>query len=63
KFKKKSEARLMELIKKGVTVLFVSHSSEQVRRICNKAIILEKGRMIASGDVNEVTDKYDSMTK
>lgn len=63
KFKKKSEARLMELIKKGVTVLFVSHSSEQVRRICNKAIILEKGKMIASGDVNEVTDLYDSMTK
>ncbi len=63
KFKKKSEAKLMKLIDKGVTVLFVSHNTEQVRKICNKAIIIEKGRMIASGDVNEVTDLYDSMTK
>ena len=62
KFRKKSEKRLMSLIDKGVTVLFVSHNTEQVRRICNKALILEKGTVTAIGDVNEIADKYDELT-
>lgn len=61
KFKKKSEAKLMSLLEKGVTVLFVSHNTEQVQRICNKAIILEKGKVIASGDVNSVVSKYETL--
>lgn len=59
KFKKKSENKLMALLDKGVTVLFVSHNTEQVRRICNKAIILEKGKVICSGDVDDVTKHYE----
>ncbi len=62
KFKKKSEARLMKLLEKNVTVLFVSHNLPQVRRICNKAIILEKGKCIMQGDMESVTAKYESMT-
>ena len=62
KFRKKSEKRLMSLIEKGVTVLFVSHNTDQVRRICNKALILEKGTVTAIGDVNEIADKYDELT-
>ena len=62
KFRKKSEKRLMNLIEKGVTVLFVSHNTDQVRRICNKALILEKGTVTAIGDVNEIADKYDELT-
>ena len=58
KFKKKSEARLMSLLEKNVTVLFVSHNLPQVRRICNKAIILQKGNMIMSGDMESVTAVY-----
>ena len=46
---------------KGVTVLFVSHSTEQVRRLCDKAIILEKGKIIAQGEVNEICDLYDDI--
>ena len=61
KFKKKSENKLMSLLEKNVTVLFVSHNTEQVRKLCNKAIILEKGKMIASGDVQEVTEKYEAL--
>lgn len=61
KFRKKSESKLMSLLDKGVTVLFVSHNTEQVRRICNKAIILEKGKVICSGDVETVTAKYDEL--
>ncbi|MCD8119028.1 MAG: ABC transporter ATP-binding protein [Lachnospiraceae bacterium] len=63
KFRKKSEKKIMSMFDKGVTVLFVSHSTDQVRRLCNKAIILEKGSVIASGDVNEVADIYDKMTE
>ena len=61
KFKKKSENKLMSLLDKNVTVLFVSHNTQQVRKLCNKAIILEKGKMIASGGVEEVTDKYEAL--
>ena len=58
KFKKKSEQKIISMFDKGVTVLFVSHNTEQVRRICNKAIILDNGRLIAQGEVNEICDKY-----
>ena len=63
KFKKKSEAKLMSLLEKNVTVLFVSHNLPQVKRICNKAMILEKGHMISFGDMEEVTEKYREMTE
>ena len=44
---------------KGVTVLFVSHSLEQVKRLCDRAIILEKGHIIANGTVDEVSAIYE----
>lgn len=62
KFKKKSEAKLMSLLEKDVTVLFVSHNIDQVRRLCNKAIILDKGKMIDYGDVKNVSDHYEELT-
>jgi ABC-2 type transport system ATP-binding protein len=58
KFRKKSEKKVMEMFDKGVTVLFVSHSLEQVERLCNKAMILEHGNMLAYGDLKEVAQKY-----
>lgn len=61
KFRKKSEAKLRGMIDTGITVLFVSHNTSQVRKICNKAIILQKGQIIESGDVDEVCDKYTEM--
>lgn len=59
KFKKKSEAKIVSMFEKGVTVMFVSHNTDQVRRLCTKAILLDKGRVIADGDVNAVCDIYD----
>lgn len=61
KFRRKSEAKVRSMFDKGVTVLFVSHSTEQVRRLCDKAIILDKGRIIAQGEVNEVCDIYEGI--
>lgn len=51
KFRKKSEKKVLSMFDSGVTVLFVSHSLAQVQRICNKAMILEKGKLIAYGDM------------
>ena len=61
KCKKKSEKRVTNMFDDGVTVLFVSHSLEQVKRLCNKAIILDHGKMIAYGDINEVAPIYEKM--
>ena len=58
KFKEKSEKRMKSFLNKEVTVLFVSHSIAQVRSLCNKAIWIEKGKLIMQGPVNEVCDKY-----
>ncbi len=63
KFRKKSEKRIMDMFDDGVTVLFVSHSLAQVRRLCNKAMILEKGKLIAYGDVEEISAQYEDMIK
>lgn len=57
-FRAKSEARIRSMFDEGVTVLFVSHSLEQVKRICDKAIILEHGTIIAEGDVEKVAAVY-----
>lgn len=59
KFRKKSEKRIMTMFDKGVTVLFVSHSIDQVKRLCNKAILLEQGEVVAQGDVEEVAAIYE----
>ena len=63
KFRKKSEKKIMGMFDKGVTVLFVSHSLEQVQRLCNKAILLEKGRIIAQGDIESVSKIYLEKTE
>ena len=60
-FKEKSEQRILDMIDDGVTVLFVSHSTDRVRKLCNKAIILTKGQVVANGEVNEICDMYTEM--
>jgi len=63
KFRKKSENKVMSMFDKGVTVMFVSHSLEQVQRLCDKAIILDSGRLVAKGPVDEVASIYRNMTE
>lgn len=62
KFRKKSENKIKEMFDKGVTVLFVSHSLEQVTRLCNRAILLEQGKLIADGTAEEVGGIYEART-
>lgn len=61
KFRKKSEKKILSMMDKGVTVLFVSHSLAQVQRICNKAMILEYGTIRNIGDVDEIAAEYENM--
>jgi len=63
KFKKKSEKKIMDMFDKGVTVLFVSHNEQQVKTICTKGILLEHGKLTASGTVDEVLEKYKKLTE
>ena len=57
-FQKKSYARMMELMSGGTTVLFVSHSMEQIRNMCNRVVWLDGGTVKMFGDVNTVCDAY-----
>lgn len=60
-FQQKCERRIMEMIEHGTTVLIVSHSQDQIRRMCNRAMWIEKSEMRALGEVNEVCDAYEHM--
>ncbi len=62
-FREKSERRIEGMMGDGVTVLFVSHSTERVERLCNKAIILTQGQLVANGDSAEVCELYKQMVK
>ncbi len=62
KFRKKSLAKVQSMFDQGVTVLFVSHNIDQVKEICNKAILLEHGKVIARGDVEDVARVYEEKT-
>jgi ABC-2 type transport system ATP-binding protein len=63
KFRAKSEQKIQSMFDKGVTVLFVSHNTAQVRRLCDKAILLDKGTIIAQGTAEHVCCIYDTMVK
>ncbi len=58
-FQKKSFARMQELMSGGTTVLFVSHSIEQIREMCNRVIWLEKGQIRMLGETQEVCQAYE----
>lgn len=59
-FRKKSEAKMREIISGGATTILVSHSISQVRSMCNKVLWLDKGRQIAfSSDVQRLCDQYE----
>lgn len=57
-FQEKSRRRMLELMGGGTTVLFVSHSLEQIREMCSRVLWLERGRVRAIGAVQEVCDAY-----
>ena len=58
KFQEKSLNKMMELIKGGTTVLFVSHSIESIRDLCDRVIWLDHGEIVEIGPSEKVCDDY-----
>lgn len=58
KFRQKCETRMKELLANGTTLLFVSHSVDQVKRLCDHAVWLDKGVSKMQGTAKEVCDAY-----
>jgi len=58
-FQEKSKARMLELMGGGTTVLFVSHSIEQIREMCSRVLWLEHGAAKMLGDPEEVCSCYE----
>jgi ABC-type polysaccharide/polyol phosphate transport system ATPase subunit len=62
-FQEKSYARMMEMMSHGTTVLLVSHSIDQIRRLCDRVIWLDHGRIVAEGNTAEICDRYIQSTQ
>lgn len=58
KFQEKSKNKMMSMIQGGTTVLFVSHSLDAIRELCNKVIWLDHGKIVEMGNTKEICDKY-----
>lgn len=57
-FQQKCELRIRRMMENGTTVLFVSHSIDQVMGLCNKAAWLEKGTLKCFGSASEIGEQY-----
>jgi ABC-2 type transport system ATP-binding protein len=63
-FREKCEARISELVNsKNVTVLFVSHNVQQMKRVCERCIWIEKGDMRMDGPSDVVAEAYSNMKR
>jgi ABC-type polysaccharide/polyol phosphate transport system ATPase subunit len=60
KFQAKCEDRVQSMIRNGTTVLLVSHSIEMIKSMCSRALLMEKGRVAACGNTEDVCALYES---
>lgn len=60
-FQEKSHARMLELMKGGTTVLFVSHTMSQIREMCDRVLWLDHGTVKMIGETQQVCDAYETM--
>ena len=58
KFQEKSKNKMLEMIKGGTTVLYVSHSLASIEELCDRVIWLEHGKVIEIGETKEICKKY-----
>ncbi len=57
-FQQKSEKKMRSMIGGGTTVLFVSHSIDQIKNLCDRVVWLDHGNVKQIGDAKEVCDAY-----
>ncbi len=60
-FKQKSFARMQKFFESGKTILFVSHSAQQINELCHRAILLDKGEIVDAGETKKVTNNYHKL--
>lgn len=58
KFQEKSRKKMMELIKGGTTVLYVSHSLDSIKELCTKVVWLEHGQIVDIGEPEKICNAY-----
>lgn len=63
RFQEKCKKKIAEILARGTTLLFVSHSAEQVKELCRKAVWLDHGHMMAYGDTEDVYAMYEKQYK
>lgn len=57
-FQRRCYDRIAQLKNAGVTILLVSHNMRQIERLCDRAILLDRGRVVGDGETAEVVDQY-----
>ena len=58
RFQEKSKNKMMEMIKGGTTVLYVSHSLDSIKDLCTKVVWLDHGKVVEVGNTKKLCDKY-----
>jgi lipopolysaccharide transport system ATP-binding protein len=58
-FRQKASDAMKERITSNLTMVFVSHMVDQVKKLCDRAILLENGRIVAQGDPSDILESYN----
>lgn len=58
KFQEKSKNKMMSMINGGTTVLYVSHSLQSIKDLCNKVLWLDHGKVVDFGETKDICDRY-----
>jgi ABC-2 type transport system ATP-binding protein len=59
-FKRKCMRKIRQLQQDGVTIFLVTHNTKQVQKLCNRALVLEQGRLVFDGEPAEAVDFLNS---
>lgn len=57
-FKQKSHKKMRELLTSGKTIIMVSHSEKEIRKVCTRAVLMHKGKFIIDGKPDDVIKAY-----
>lgn len=58
KFQEKSKNKMLEMIKGGTTVLYVSHSLQSIKELCDRVVWIEHGKVVKIGKTKEICEEY-----
>jgi ABC-2 type transport system ATP-binding protein/lipopolysaccharide transport system ATP-binding protein len=61
RFNEKCEKRISSMLSGGTTVLLVSHAIETIKKLCDRALILQKGSVVHAGEVSEICNFYEEI--